>query len=102
MPELAGAPLRVTVGQVSAEPRGTDVHVVLVNVLQREMKGVDVRCRARDAQGLQVAEASAHIASIAPSDVAFGQVLFPAEITAQGNTFTCEGGGTTAADGVTP
>lgn len=102
VPELAGTPLRVTVGQISAEPRGTDVHVVLVNVLQREMKDVDIRCRAHDAQGLQVAEASAHIASIAPSDVAFGQVLFPAEITAQDNTFTCDVGRIAAADGVTP
>ncbi len=102
LPELAGTPLPVTVGRISAEPRGTDVHVVVVNVLEREMKDVDVRCRARDAQGLQVAEASAHIASIAPSDVAFGQVLFPAEITAQDNKFTCDVGRTAAADGVTP
>ena len=78
------------------------MHVVVVNVLQREMKGVDVRCRARDAQGLQVAEASVHIASIAPSDVAFGQVLFPAEITAQDNKFTCDVGRIAAAHGVTP
>ena len=102
IPELAGTPLPVTVGQISAEPRGTNVHVVVVNVLQREMKGVDVRCRARDAQGLQVAEASVHIASIAPSDVAFGQVLFPAEITAQDNKFTCDVGRIAAAHGVTP
>ncbi len=102
LPELAGIPLPITVGRISAEPRGTDVHVVVVNVLQREMKDVDVRCRARDAQGLQVAEASAHIASIAPSDVAFGQVLFPAEITAQDNKFTCDVGRIAAADGVTP
>ncbi len=102
LPELAGTPLPVTVGRISAEPRGTDVHVVVVNVLEREMKDVDVRCRARDAQGLQVAEASAHIASIAPSDVAFGQVLFPAEITAQDNKFICDVGRTAAADGVTP
>ena len=102
IPELAGTPLPVTVGRISAEPRGTDVHVVVVNVLEREMKDVDVRCRARDAQGLQVAEASAHIASIAPSDVAFGQVLFPAEITAQDNKFTCETGNVEASRDGTP
>ena len=101
-PELAGTPLPVTVGRISVEPRGTDVHVVVVNVLQRQMKDVDVRCRARDAQGLQVAEASAHIASIEPSDVAFGQVLFPAEITAQDNKFTCETGKNAATSDGTP
>ena len=102
IPEPAEIPLPVTVGQISIEPRGTDVHVVVVNVLQREMKNVDVRCRARDAQGLQVAEASANIASIAPSDVAFGQVLFPAAITVQDNKFTCDVGRIAASDNVTP
>ena len=102
IPELAGTRSPVTIGQISAEPSGTDVHIVVVNILQHEMKDVDVRCRARDAEGLQVAEASAHIASIAPSDVAFGQVLFPAEITAQDNKFTCDVGRIAAADGMTP
>ena len=101
-PELAGTLTPVTVGHISAEPRGTDVHVVVVNLLQREMKDVYVRCRARDAQGVQVAEASAHLESIAPSDVAFGQVLFPAEITAQDNKFTCETGNVEASRDATP
>ncbi len=101
-PELAGTLMPVTVGHISAEPRGTDVHVVVVNLLQREMKDVYVRCRARDAQGLQVAEASAYLESIAPSDVAFGQVLFPAEITAQDNKFTCETGNVEASRDGTP
>ncbi len=101
-PELAGTLMPVTVGHISAEPRGTDVHVVVVNLLQREMKDVYIRCRARDAQGLQVAEASAYLESIAPSDVAFGQVLFPAEITAQDNKFTCETGNVEASRDGTP
>ncbi len=102
LPASAGDSVSVKIGQISAEPRGTDVHVVVVNVLQHEMKDVDVRCRAQDAQGLQVAESSARIASIAPSDVAFGQVLFPSEITTRDNKFTCEVGRIAAAEGVTP
>ena len=93
MPELAGGRLPVTIGQVSAEARGTDVHVVIVNVLQHEIKDVDVTCRAHDARGLQVAEASAHIENIAPSDVAFEQVFFPAGITAKDSKFICDVGG---------
>ncbi len=102
LPGSAGDSVSVKIGQISAEPRGTDVHVVVVNVLQHEMKDVDVRCRAQDAQGLQVAESSARIASIAPSDVAFGQVLFPSEITTRDNKFTCEVGRIAAAEGATP
>lgn len=91
-PEAVSSPLRVTVGQISTDTRGTDIHVVVVNVLRYEAKDVDIRCRARDAQGLQVAEASAHIASIAPSDVAFDQVILPSEITTRDNSFSCEVG----------
>ena len=92
IPELAGKPLPVTVGQITVEPRGTDVHVVLVNILQQEIKDVDVMCRARDAQGMQVAEAFAHIASIAPLDVAFGQVILPNEIKISDSKIVCETG----------
>ena len=102
VPDLAGTPLSVTVGQISEQQQGTDVHVVVVNVLQREMKDVEIRCRARDAQDLQVAEASVLIASIAPADVAFGQVLFPAEIMAKDNKFTCDVGKIAAANDVAP
>lgn len=95
-------PLSVKIGQVSAGPLGTDVHVVVVNVLSREMRDVDVRCRVRDARGLQVAEASARIAGVAPSDVAFGRVLFPSGVTVDGDRFACEVETFGAVDGTTP
>ena len=98
----AGDSLSVKIGQVSAEPRGTDVHVVVVNVLPKEMKDIDVRCRARDAQGLQVAEVSTRIANVAPSDVTFERILFPSEITPKDNTFTCEVEKMAATDIATP
>ncbi len=102
IPELAEDRLHVSIGQISADPHATDVHVVVVNTLQHEINDLDVRCRAHDAEGLQVAEASAHIASIAPSDVAFGQVLFPSEITTRDNRFTCDVGRDAAADTASP
>ena len=102
IPELAGKPLPVTVGQITVEPRGTDVHVVLVNILQQEIKDVDVMCRARDAQGMQVAEAFAHIATIAPLDVAFGQVILPNEIKISNSKITCEIGKFMAANNTIP
>lgn len=100
--ELGGASSPVTIGQVSSELRGTDVHVVVVNILHGEMKDVDVLCRARDGRGLQVAEASAHIASIAPSDVAFGQVVFPPDTASRDDEFTCRIGRIAAASDATP
>ena len=102
IPELAESPLPVTIGQISAEPRGTNVHILVVNVLQHEVNGVDVRCRARDTQGLQVAEATAHISSIATSDIALEQVIFPPEITPRDNKFTCETGKSAATSDGTP
>ena len=87
-----GQSLPVSVGQIKRDPHGTDVHVVVVNVLRHEVDDVRISCKASDAQGMQVAEATSSIAMIAPSDVGLAQVLFPSEITTQDNTFTCDSG----------
>ena len=83
------ASVLVTVSRVSAEPQNTDVHIVVVNASTQDVRNIDVRCDARDAQGLQVAQASTRLADIAPSDVVFGQVLFPSEITSGDAKFAC-------------
>lgn len=82
--------LPVSIGQIRTDPHGTDVHVVVVNVLRRGVDAVRVDCKARDARGQQVAEAASEIADIAPSDVGLGRVRFPPEITTRDNTFTCD------------
>lgn len=101
-PPPASTSLSVKIGQISPEPRGTDVHIMVVNVLPNEMRDIDVRCRARDAQGLQVAEVSTRIANVPPSDITFGRVLFPSEITTKDNVFTCEIGKVADTDDIMP
>lgn len=100
--ELAGGPSPVTIGQISSELHHTDVHVVVVNVLPHAMRDIDVLCQVHDVQGIQVAESSAHIASIAPSDVAFERVIFHSEIQTRGNSFICRIGRIAAASDVMP
>lgn len=90
------------IGQVSADSRGTNVHVVVVNMLPKQMENIDVRCKARDAQGLQVAEVNTRIAVVAPSDITFDQVLFPNDITPKDNTFICDVANIAVSDNVKP
>lgn len=101
-PSPAGISLSVKIGQVSADSRGTNVHVVVVNMLPKQMENIDVRCKARDAQGLQVAEVNTRIAVVAPSDITFDQVLFPNDITPKDNTFICDVANIAVSDNVKP
>lgn len=82
-------PLSVKIGRVGAEGGGTAVHVVVINGLQGDVKDVDVRCEARDAQGMQVGDAETRIADVAKAEVAFGSVRFPSELTAANSRFSC-------------
>ncbi len=59
-------------GQAASELRGTAVHVVIVNVQYHNLKDIDVLCTMRDAQGLQLAKASVHMATTALSDIVSG------------------------------
>ncbi|RYB07928.1 hypothetical protein [Lichenibacterium ramalinae] len=96
-PAGTAAALPVTVGQVGADRAGTEVHVVVVNVLGRDVSDVDVRCDAQDPRGLPLGRASTRIATIAQADVAFGRVVFAPDVSAAGSRFTCVAGFAAAA-----
>ena len=81
--------LSVKLGQIASDPRGTDVHVVVINNLQRPAKNVKVECEARDSQGLKIAKSVTNFSGIERSDVAFGQVLFPSQIQPANSHFAC-------------
>lgn len=88
-PTSAAKALSVVIGQVSAEPSGTDVHVLVINASQVEVKDVDITCRASDVQGQKVAEASIHIGKVEPTDVALDRVLFRSGVATKDDGFTC-------------
>ncbi len=87
--EPASSFVLVTVGQIKTDARNTYVDVVVVNTSQRKLQDLDVRCDARDAQGLQVTQGSTTIRDVPPSDVAVGQALFPSQITGDNSNFSC-------------
>lgn len=88
-PTSTAETLSVKIGQISAERNGTDVHVLVINASQVEVKDVDVTCRASDAQGQHVGEASTHIGRVAPTDVALDRVLFRLDIATKDERYTC-------------
>ncbi len=81
--------LSVAVGLIATDPRGTDVHFVLINNLNRPAKNVKVACDAQNLQGKKVAEASVVFAGVERSDIAFGQVVFPSEVEPENSRFVC-------------
>ena len=85
----AGGRLSVKVGQVATDPRGTDVHVVVINNLQRPAKNVKVVCDAKNLQGLDIGESVTNVSGIERSDVAFGQVSFPSQIQLANSDIVC-------------
>ncbi len=89
MPALEPGPVLVNVGQIKTDARNTYVDVLVINTSEHKLQDLAVRCDARDAQGLQVGQGSTTIRDVPPSDVTFGQALFPSQITGDNSKFSC-------------
>jgi len=89
LPALEPGPVLVNVGQIKTDARNTYVDVLVINTSARKLQDLAVRCDARDAQGLQVGQGSTTIRDVSPSDVTFGQTLFPSQITGDNSKFSC-------------
>ena len=89
LPPFEPGAVLVNVGQIKTDARKTYVDVLVINTSERKLQDLDVWCDARDAQGLQVGQGSTTIRDVSPSDIAFGQALFPSEITRDNSKVSC-------------